>query len=432
MREAAHSHHAVQDAAAFVAVDGAELGPTQRQLAVRPAAVLIDEDVAGAVHRLDPERLLLDLHRAVHHVAVVLEVPRDGEQRFARDVRRVHGLVAGARVELPPEALDLAPHDAEVRVPEHEAAAGFCVRAEEVELRPEPSVVALFDLFEPREVLVERLLRPERGAVDALEHRPRFVAAPIRTRDRQQLERERMIEPIDVRALAEVGPIAVAVERDGLVRRNEVERFDLVRLTLRSEPLTRDFARHRLARDDGLFLGDAPHLLLDASEVLLRQRLRQVEVVVEAVLDRRPETEPHTGKEARDGGGHQVRRRVAQGREGKGAVGPTSVFRLLHQRSVLGLGHGNDPRDSAGVGWTRRPDLDRAPRAPPGRGATRQGYSDRGAPSKGAGAKAARAQLLRPSTAEPPARARSRSSPRRTRGHARSARTPASRSPHRG
>ena len=59
-----------------------------------------------------------------------------------------------------------------------------------------------------------------------------------------------------------------------------------------TEPIT-DFALGRLpAREDllvdrGRALRDAAHLLLDLAEVLVGQRLRQIEVVVEAMLDRR-------------------------------------------------------------------------------------------------------------------------------------------------
>ena len=48
------------------------------------------------------------------------------------------------------------------------------------------------------------------------------------------------------------------------------------------------------------------HLRLDGREVLGRDAVRQVDVVVEAVLDRRPGGELGVGPEAQDGGGHDV------------------------------------------------------------------------------------------------------------------------------
>ena len=75
-----------------------------------------------------------------------------------------------------------------------------------------------------------------------------------------------------------------------------------------------------------------PHLLLDlAQDSLLGEGLRQIEVVVEPVLDRGPEAELHAGVQLLDGRGHQVGHRVAEGREGEG---------LHYLRSRRGVGHG--------------------------------------------------------------------------------------------
>ncbi len=59
----------------------------------------------------------------------------------------------------------------------------------------------------------------------------------------------------------------------------------------------------------------APNLGLDLLEILLADRLRKLEVVVEAVLDRRPDRDLDPGVEAAYGLGEQVRRRMAQNRE---------------------------------------------------------------------------------------------------------------------
>ena len=53
---------------------------------------------------------------------------------------------------------------------------------EEVELSPEPSMVACPCLLEPLEVRIEIRLRVERGAVDARQLRVLLVPAPVRAR----------------------------------------------------------------------------------------------------------------------------------------------------------------------------------------------------------------------------------------------------------
>ena len=59
---------------------------------------------------------------------------------------------------------------------------------EEAELAPEAAVVAGARQLEALEVLGERLLGEERGAVDARQHRPRRVPAPVGAGDRLQRE----------------------------------------------------------------------------------------------------------------------------------------------------------------------------------------------------------------------------------------------------
>ena len=59
------------------------------------------------------------------------------------------------------------------------------------------------------------------------------------------------------------------------------------------------------------------HPLLDGREVVRGERARQVEVVVEAVRDRRPDPEPRAGEEVEDRLRHHVRRRVAHRVEGR-------------------------------------------------------------------------------------------------------------------
>ncbi len=61
--EAADPEQAVQRAAPLVAVDGAELGPAQGQVAVGAHPRLVDLDVERAVHRLHVVVLPVDIHR---------------------------------------------------------------------------------------------------------------------------------------------------------------------------------------------------------------------------------------------------------------------------------------------------------------------------------------------------------------------------------
>ena len=110
---------------------------------------------------------------------------------------------------------------------------------------------------------------------------------------------------------AEVDPIPLAVELDVLVRRNGVDQLDLEGLALPLEE-----ALGLVARDDRLperlvARDDLAHALLDRREILGRERLGAVEVVVEAVLDHRADRHLRVRPQRLHGLGQHMRRVVA-------------------------------------------------------------------------------------------------------------------------
>ena len=255
--------------------------------------------------------------------------------------RRADLLVAAAGLELAHRALERPPDHLALRVPEGRARR-YVVEAVQVELDAEPAVIALLRLGPPPQVLVELLLgRPDR-AVDALEHRPLLVAAPVRAGDGEQLERAELAGALDVRPLAEVDERAVLVDRHrrhrravGLRLRGEVvEDLDLERLVALGEEGPA-LVRRQLAADERVVGGDAlRHPRLDRGEVVGLERPVELEVVVEAVLDGRPDAELGPGEEVEDGLGHDVGGRVAHRVE---RVAGAGVEQLLG-RAALGRG----------------------------------------------------------------------------------------------
>ena len=203
---------------------------------------------------------------------------------------------------------------------EEREARRLLVEGEQVELLAEHAVIALARLLEQAQVLLERGLVEERGAVDAHQLLARGVGAPVRARDAGQLH---VLEPAGVRHVrpaAQIHEVAVAVEGEPLAARADV--VDELELELVVTAVDRAVAREdlvalgiaHLAAQEGRGLGgDARHLRLDAREVVRRELpLRHVDVVVEAVLDHRPDGQLGAREEPQDRVGHQVRGRVAQ------------------------------------------------------------------------------------------------------------------------
>jgi len=155
------------------------------------------------------------------------------------------------------------------------------VEVEEIELNAEPAVVAPLCLLEALEMKVEILLREEGRAVDAGELLFGRVAAPVGTGEPGQLERLDRPGVDQVRTAAEIGEIALRVERDRSL--GLAHELDLVGLVLGQEALASLLTIDLLALPLPPLRQLAPDLLLDAGQVVFGNRLREVEVVVETV-----------------------------------------------------------------------------------------------------------------------------------------------------
>ena len=320
--EAAHAQHAVQGAARFVAVNGSQFREAQRQIAVGVPPAVEDGHVTGAVHRFDPVRLIVDHHRRPDHVGVVFEVAAALEHRLASDVRGVDRPVAARLVQLPPPLLEPSPHVAEARMPEHQSGAELGMHREQVEILAQPPVIARGDLLEVGEVLLEIRLRPPRGAVDALEHRLIGIAAPIRAGHRSQFETvaRNLLRVLHVRPFAEVRPGAVIVEGDLLTFGDRCQQLQFELLAGTFQPFGGGGAAHGRAAELTGFLDDLAHLVFDARQILVGQRPRELEVVVEAVVDRRTDRDLAARKQAQNRVSHHVRDAVTERVEGDGTA----------------------------------------------------------------------------------------------------------------
>ena len=73
LSEATNSEKTVESALKLVAVNKTELADSHRKLTVGVRLILINENSAGAVHRLNAEGLLVDLG-GIHIVLIVIPV----------------------------------------------------------------------------------------------------------------------------------------------------------------------------------------------------------------------------------------------------------------------------------------------------------------------------------------------------------------------
>ena len=146
------------------------------------------------------------------------------------------------------------------------------VEVEQVELEPEPAMVAGARLLEPLEMRVEVCLRVERGAVYPRELRVLLVAAPVGACEARQLHRLDRSGVLQVRTAAEIRERPLRVERD--VPLGVPRELDLVGLPFGLESRERLLAGELLARPLAPLRDLAADLLLDGFEVALGDRAR--------------------------------------------------------------------------------------------------------------------------------------------------------------
>jgi hypothetical protein len=228
------------------------------------------------------------------------------------------------------EGLQLLADDGPVRGPEDQALAHVLVDDEELQVLPELAVVAELGLLGLLEVLGELLLRRERGPVDALELLVLLAAAVVGAGDREQLEGLDLGGVAHVRAGAQVHELAVLVERDLLALGDVRQAAELVALLAAGPDDLGGLLAGDLPPQERLVLvGDLLHLGLDLHQVLGRQLVVEVDVVVEARVRGRADVELGLGENPQEGRRKDVRGRVAEFFEGSHGHGGRGEERRL-------------------------------------------------------------------------------------------------------
>ncbi len=289
----------------LVAVAAAVLIDAQGQIAVALDALLEDQDMRGAIHRLqghpfglarDDRAFTLAVGHLVGHrehvFAVFAPMARLLPLAHVHQLRRLDFLVARAVNRAAHIGLEFAPDGEAVRVPEH-AAVGFLLQMEQVHLLPQPPVIALGGLLQPRQMRIELLLAEPAGTVDAGEHRVLLIAAPVCAGDAGELESGgvELAGGGQVRPAAHVVPVASRVIDRELLAGGQFRRPFRLEALARRAPLGDQriagdhFSGQRLVRRD-----DLAHFRFDGGQVFFGElAIFRRKVIVEPIVGGRAE-----------------------------------------------------------------------------------------------------------------------------------------------
>ena len=114
-----------------------------------------------------------------------------------------------------------------------------------------------------------------------------LIAAPVCAGAGGQLERLDLGRIGAVRACAQVGEVALMIQRNQLAFRQILNQLYLIRLILLAEQVERILAGNLLANHRNALLDDFFHLRLDLFQILRREIVFGINIVIEAVVDGR-------------------------------------------------------------------------------------------------------------------------------------------------
>ncbi len=301
----------MQHAGLLIAIHRAQFGPAQRQFTIGARTILVNFNVERAVHRLDIVGVIVNFHGRIHAFAVEVKMAAGLPEQSPADMGSIEQLVAMRVMGVLPEGLNHMPNPRSVGMPANQTGADLLVRAEQLHLSPDAAMVALLGLLNAIKIRLQILLVRKSSAINALQHRILLVAAEIRPGDRQELDRPNLAAVLNVRAAAQIQEVADLVQADDFAFGNIIQPGQLKRLPQISKFLMGFLAGHFHALERQLAPQHLAHFLLNLFQILGRQTMRHVKVVVEALFGGRPNVKLGIGKQFLHCRGHDMRRTVA-------------------------------------------------------------------------------------------------------------------------
>ena len=305
--KAAHPHQTVQHPGALEAVDRAQLGIADRQIAVAAQIIFIDRQVEGAVHRFELIFHLLQIHRSEHVLAIKPGMAAGFPQVQLCRVGRVDDLVIVFIMLFQPKIFHHPANPGPFGMPQDQAVADRFLDGKKIEFLAQFTVVPFLGLFQAIDVLLQHLLLRVAGGVDALQHLVALIPAPVSAGQGEQLEIfAQAAGGRHVRPPAEIGKFALSIGGDGLFIGQIVDQLDLEIFMHRLEQL-QGFLTFQHPAGDGIVLFDHLHHFRFQFDKLLRSDVMiELNIIIKTAVDRRADPQLGVGIFALDRLGHHV------------------------------------------------------------------------------------------------------------------------------
>lgn len=186
-----------------MAVYNTQLTHADGQVTIGVGLALVNQNTAGAVHRLDAVIHIVD-DGGVHIVLVVIPVTRVLPQGTGHDLRSTHFHIAGLLVDFTPELLQLVADYHTIGQESGEAGA-LIKDIEELQFLAQLAVVTLLGLFQHLQMGIQLALLGEGYAIDTAQHLVLGIASPVGAGGLDQLHSLDTAGVGQVRTSAQVG-----------------------------------------------------------------------------------------------------------------------------------------------------------------------------------------------------------------------------------
>ncbi len=228
------------------------------------------------------------------------------------DVRGADQLVVVPVMFFLPVILDQLAEQRPLRLPEDQTRSHLILNGKELKLLADPAVIPLLGLFQLQEILLEGLGVEEGGSVQPLQHGPFFITTPVGARHPGQLAGAEQSHMGQMRPPAEINEFADLIEGDRFFAQIADE-FDLVGLPIGLEEPDRLVGVDGGPHKRGVAGDDLLHPRLDPLEIVRRKGVVEIEIIIEAVGNGRPDGHLDIlAEQIHHRMGHEMGRAVAQ------------------------------------------------------------------------------------------------------------------------
>ena len=172
-----NTHDAVQAAGGLISMTLAKFTKTQWQVTVTLDALLENQNMTGAIHRLQGIVALLRFGHK-HVFTVLVPVPRFLPKVLIQNLWSLDFKIPVVAIDVAHVLLHLLPQNPALGVPKHRAR-GVLIDVEKIKLTSQLSVVSLFRLLQHGEVLLQVLFAGPSRSINALQHFIAVISPPI-------------------------------------------------------------------------------------------------------------------------------------------------------------------------------------------------------------------------------------------------------------